>query len=136
MLHPLLKKNPGMQVHVFSFTLGTHSYAPLICYIKEVKPGHKRAEIVHIPPILDTDYHFLIQVLRSVEQFFFQQGVEHITSLASNDYFLDMFKQLGYRILRRTRPVVVKGDEDVIENLTGTLVHLSLAESDKSVRNI
>jgi len=74
-------------------------------------------------------------MIRELEDFFLRKDVYSVTSLVTGEQLTRAFRSLGYRFARRIRPVVIKGPAETVEAIKNSAIHLSFAETDKSVRN-
>jgi len=131
-----LKKNPGMKLYVFEAKIGDKKYAPILINIKEIKNGYKRGQIVHLPPVEKSDENYLPDILLEIEGFFRTNKVSAITTLVTNTVLQKALSKRGYRFDKKIRPIIFKGPREIFEILNKTELHLSFAETDKSVRNI
>ena len=131
-----LKKNPGMEQYLFEININNKIYAPVIVFVKEIKNGVKRGQIVHLPPMEKEDLEMLPEIIYELENKLKQKGATAITTLVTNSDVKMAFKKVGYTFDAKARPIVFKGPKDVFEILQKTKIQLSFAESDKSVRNI
>lgn len=131
-----LSKNPGMTMYLFETVINGYNYAPIILFSKEMKNGIKRGQIVHIPPLKKDDEKYYKALIVSIEQFFKKNKITAATALVTNPSLKKAFADLNYRFDKKPRPIVAKGSKDIMGKLNGADIHLSYAESDKSVRNI
>jgi len=126
---------PFVESHVFTAMVNGIEYFPVICFIKTTDKGSRRGQIVHIPPLPGADHAILRNMIRELEDFFLRKDVYSVTSLVTGEQLTRAFRSLGYRFARRIRPVVIKGPAETVEAIKNSAIHLSFAETDKSVRN-
>ncbi len=131
-----LSNNPGMKMQAFEVDIKGRKYGPVICFMKEIKNGKSRGQLIHIPLFNDNDKKYYPDLILAVESFLYNKGVTSISTLAVDGYLKTVLKKMNYRFDIKTRPIVAKGSKDVLEMLAQSEIHLSYAESDKSVRNI
>jgi hypothetical protein len=131
-----LRSNPGMTAHVFGVQIDDTVYAPVYCFVKKIKNGPGRGQITHIPPLKPEHKTYYRDIVRWIEDYFKKLGVTSVSTLVTNPDLEEALAALHYTFDAKTRPVVIKTNGEHENLFDQAVLHLSYAESDKSIRNI
>jgi len=131
-----LTSNPGMTAIVFEVRIENTVYAPIHCFIRYLQNGYRRGQITHIPPLKTEHRSYYKDIVLAVEDYFMKNEATSISTLVTNPDLESAFRDQKYAFDPKIRPIVIKTDEETEKLFEGATIHLSYAESDKSVRNI
>lgn len=131
-----LDSSPDMTACVFQVNIDNTVYAPVHCYIKNVRNGYKRGQITHVPPLKPEHRLYYRDIVLWIEDYFRKLGITSISTLVTNPDLEAVLGELKYTFDKKTRPIVIKANEETEKLFAGATIHLSYAESDKSIRNI
>ena len=131
-----LTSSPGMTAIVFEVQIENTVYAPIHCFIRYMQNGCRRGQITHIPPLRTEHKSYYIDIVLAIEDYFRKNEITSISTLVTNPDLESALKVLRYTFDPKIRPIVIKSDEETERRFEGTTIHLSYAESDKSIRNI